>query len=125
MVVRQAGGIVLLGDQVVLRRTPKGEYLFPKGHLEPGESAEETARREVEEEVGLEAEIVAPLGEVCFHYQGDDYRVTMFLMRAIRRLPDWQDHLNRDTVVVPRDLVPSLLSFEDYRRLWSQAEKLL
>ncbi|MGE5619426.1 MAG: NUDIX domain-containing protein [Sphingomonadaceae bacterium] len=125
MVVRQAGGIVLLGDQVVLRRTPKGEYLFPKGHLEPGESAEETARREVEEEVGLEAEIVAPLGEVCFHYQGDDYRVTMFLMRAIRRLPDWQDHLNRDTVVVPRDRVPSLLSFEDYRRLWSQAEKLL
>lgn len=125
MIVEQAGGVVLLGDQVVLRRTAKGEYLFPKGHREPGESMEETARREVAEEVGLEAEIVAPLGEVDFSYQGDDYRVTMFLMRATRRLPEWADHLERDTVVASRDQLPSLLSFESYRRLWSRAEKLL
>ncbi|MHB0868765.1 MAG: NUDIX domain-containing protein [Chloroflexota bacterium] len=125
MIVRQAGGVVLLGDQVVLRRTARGEYLFPKGHVEPGESMEETARREVAEEVGLEAEIVAPLGDVDFSYQGDDYRVTMFLMRATRRLPEWADHLERDTVVAARDQLPSLLSFESYRQLWSRAEKLL
>ena len=53
MTVRQAGGVVLLGDQVVLRRTARGEYLFPKGHLEEGETEEETALREVAEETGL------------------------------------------------------------------------
>ncbi len=125
MIVKQAGGVVLMGHQVVLRRTARGEYLFPKGHIDPGETEEETARREVAEETGVEAEIVAPLGEIGFSYQGDDYRVAMFLMRVTRWLPDWPEHLARDTVVVPREQVAGLLSFESYRQLWAEAEKLL
>ncbi len=125
MIVKQAGGVVLMGHQVVLRRTARGEYLFPKGHIDPGETEEETARREVAEETGVEAGIVAPLGEIGFSYQGDDYRVAMFLMRVTRRLPDWPEHLARDTVVVPREQVAGLLSFESYRQLWAEAEKLL
>ncbi len=125
MIVKQAGGVVLMGDQVVLRRTPKGEYLFPKGHMEPGETEEETACREVAEETGVEAEIVAPLGEVSFSYQGDEYRVAMFLMRVTRWLPDWTEHLERDTVVAPRDRVAALLSFESYRQLWARAEQMM
>ena len=125
MTVRQAGGVVLLGDQVVLRRTARGEYLFPKGHLEEGETEEETALREVAEETGLEAEIVASLGEITFSYLGDQYQVAMFLMRAIRQLSDWPEHLGRDTVVVPREEVAALLSFENYRRLWAKAQALM
>lgn len=125
MIVPQAGGVVMMGDQVVLRRTAKGEYLFPKGHIDPGEIEEETARREVAEETGVEAEIVAPLGEIQFNYQGDDYRVTMFLMRVTRHLPDWPQHLEEDTVVVPREQVAVLLSFESYRQLWARAQTLL
>lgn len=125
MIVKQAGGVVLMGHQVVLRRTARGEYLFPKGHIDPGETEEETARREVAEETGVEAEIVVPLGEIGFSYQGDDYRVAMFLMRVTRWLPDWPEHLARDTVVVPREQVAGLLSFESYRQLWAEAEKLL
>lgn len=114
-----------MGDQVVLRLTPEGEYLFPKGHLEPDETLEGTAVREVAEETGLEAEIVARLGEVSFTYRGEEYQVTFFLMRATRQLPGWQDHLGRDVVVVPRQQVPVLLGFESYRRIWAQAEELL
>lgn len=125
MIVKQAGGVVLMGHQVVLRRTARGEYLFPKGHIDPGETEEETARREVAEETGVEAEIVVPLGEIGFSYQGDDYRVAMFLMRVTRWLPDWPEHLARDTVVVPREQVAGLLSFGSYRQLWAEAEKLL
>lgn len=125
LAVRQAGGVVLLDDRVVLRRTARGEYIFPKGHLDPGEAPEQTALREVAEETGLEAEIVAPLGEVRFVYQGEEYRVLFFLMRAVRELPEWRDHLGRDVAVVSVGEVPGLLSFEDYRRLWSRAERLL
>ncbi len=125
MIVPQAGGVVMMEDQVVLRRTAKGEYLFPKGHIDPGETEEETARREVAEETGVEAEIVAPLGEIQFSYQGDDYRVAMFLMRVIRHLTDWPQHLEADTVVVPREQVAVLLSFESYRQLWARAQTLL
>ncbi len=125
MVVRQAGGVVLLGDQVVLRLTPKGEYLFPKGHIDPGETLEETALREVDEETGLRAEIVARLGEVFFSYQGEEYQVTFFLMRATERLPEWEDHLGKDVVVMARERVAAHLSFESYRQIWAEAERLL
>ena len=37
----------------VLVRSLEGIYGFPKGHREPGETPEETALREIREEVGL------------------------------------------------------------------------
>ena len=37
----------------VLIRSLEGVYGFPKGHREPGESREQTALREIREEVGL------------------------------------------------------------------------
>jgi len=125
MTVRQAGGVVLLDGRVVLRRTAKGEYLFPKGHMEPGETAEQTAVREVEEETGLEVAIVADLGEVSFSYQAEEYLVNMFLMRVTRQLPQWQQHAGRDAVAVPLEKVRELLSFDSYRQVWSRAQRLL
>jgi 8-oxo-dGTP pyrophosphatase MutT (NUDIX family) len=125
LAVKQAGGVVLLGNRVVLRKTANGEYLFPKGHLEPGETAEQTAIREVAEETGLEARIVASVGPVYYTYLGDEYEVEFFLMRAIRELPNWQDHLATDTVTVPRGQVHDLLSFDNYRQLWTRAQRLL
>ena len=123
--VRQAGGIVLMGDQVVLRRTPKGEYLFPKGHIDPGETPEETAVREVAEETGLETKIIAPVWEASFSYHGDNYVVDFYLMNAIGRLADWQQHLATDVVTVPVEEVAGLLSFESYRHLWTRAEAMI
>lgn len=125
MIVRQAGGVVLLGDQTVLRRNTRGEYLFPKGHVEEGETLAQTALREVAEEVGVEAEIVAELGEVFFPYQGDQVQVAFYLMRVTHLLPEWQDHLKTDTELVPWQEAPDILSFENYRQLWSKAERLL
>lgn len=53
---RSAGGIVL-GDSgtiaLVQHRDSNGAWLFPKGHIEPGETDEQAARREIEEETGL------------------------------------------------------------------------
>jgi 8-oxo-dGTP pyrophosphatase MutT (NUDIX family) len=57
-VVRAAGGVVFRigprGPEILVVHRPKyGDWTFPKGKLEPGESDEECARREVEEETGL------------------------------------------------------------------------
>ncbi len=125
MIVHQAGGVVLLDGQLVLRRNAKGEYLFPKGHVEEGETLEQTAIREVAEEVGVEAEITTRLGEISFSYAGEDIVAAFFLMRGLRRLPEWEEHLRSDTIVVaPKEALP-LLSFENYRQLWRQAQALL
>jgi 8-oxo-dGTP pyrophosphatase MutT (NUDIX family) len=42
---------------------------LPKGHLDPGESAREAARREVREETGVTAELVDALGEIHYEFE--------------------------------------------------------
>ena len=70
-----AGGIVYRhspeGVQVVLvHRISERLWALPKGTPDAGETIEETALREVREETGLVARIVAPIGEVRYTYTG-------------------------------------------------------
>ena len=56
--VHAAGGVVRRGERVLLVHRPKyDDWTFPKGKLDPGESFEEAALREVEEETGLHCEL--------------------------------------------------------------------
>jgi 8-oxo-dGTP diphosphatase len=61
--VRAAGGVVLDEDgRVALVHRPKyDDWTLPKGKLYPGESFEEAALREVEEETGLRCRLVREL----------------------------------------------------------------
>jgi 8-oxo-dGTP pyrophosphatase MutT (NUDIX family) len=62
--IAQAGAVTVRrhasGAQVLLARARRNplEWIFPKGHIEPGETAEETAIRELQEEAGVAGEIV-------------------------------------------------------------------
>jgi 8-oxo-dGTP pyrophosphatase MutT (NUDIX family) len=89
-----AGGVVYRrsdeGVEVVLaaRRTRRGDLAWglPKGLVEPDETPEQAAVREVREETGLEAEVEASLGEIRYFYVWEGVRVRkavhFFLMRA-------------------------------------------
>lgn len=76
-----AGGVVVRGDQVIVivptRRGAQGQRVLglPKGHVDPGENAEQAARREVREEAGVEAALVEKLGDVRYFYQRDGQRI--------------------------------------------------
>ncbi|MEP0814616.1 MAG: NUDIX domain-containing protein [bacterium] len=48
----------------VIRSDGREEWLLPKGHLDPGESPEAAALREVCEETGIAPERLRPLGEI-------------------------------------------------------------
>src|ERR1700752_2975610 len=50
-------------------------WSLPKGHLEPGESAEAAAIREVAEETGITGQVLAPLGTIDFWFVADGHRV--------------------------------------------------
>jgi len=54
-------------DRISKRRTTR----LPKGKVDPGESLEDTAVREVAEEIGLRARIVGALGHVEYDYAQD------------------------------------------------------
>jgi len=55
--VRAAGGVVLRDGAVLLVHRPEyDDWSLPKGKLDPGETWEDAARREVEEETGLDCE---------------------------------------------------------------------
>ena len=64
--VEAAGGVVLDDEgRVVLVHRPKyDDWSLPKGKLDPGESFEEAALREVEEETGLRCRLVRELPAV-------------------------------------------------------------
>ena len=89
-----AGGLVLdRGADIPLaaligRRDRRGRLLWslPKGHIEAGESTEDAAVREVEEETGIRGRLLAPLGTIDFWFVADGRRIHKtvhhFLMEA-------------------------------------------
>lgn len=91
-IVRAAGGLVENDGGDILIMTRKGWRDLPKGHIDEGESAEEAAVREVQEETGLlDVEIVAPLCSTYhFHnaYGRWEIKETVwFLMHAVGENP--------------------------------------
>jgi 8-oxo-dGTP diphosphatase len=66
-IVRAAGGIVVRDGRVLLVHRPAyDDWTLPKGKLDEGESWEEGALREVEEETGLSCELGEELGRVRY-----------------------------------------------------------
>ena len=66
---------------ITARRQPH-EWVYPKGHIERLETPEQAALREVHEESGVNAEIVAPLEDVRIRVAGEAQIIRYFLMRA-------------------------------------------
>lgn len=66
VVYRRAGDVIEVA--LAAHRTRRGELAWglPKGEIEPDETAEQAAVREVREETGLEAEIEASLGDIRY-----------------------------------------------------------
>lgn len=81
-----AGGVVIRGEKFIALRRHNGVWLLPKGHVDPGETLEETSLREVEEETGLKATLGEKLGETSYsHTEGGrlhQKRVHWYLMES-------------------------------------------
>jgi len=66
--VLAAGGVVVRKGQIAVVHRPKyDDWTLPKGKLDPGESFEQAALREVEEETGMRCTLGDYLGHRSYH----------------------------------------------------------
>jgi 8-oxo-dGTP diphosphatase len=118
-VVRAAGGIVERDGRVLLVHRPEYEdWSFPKGKLVEGESWEEGALREVEEETGLRCELGEEAGRTRYvDSRGRNKEVRYFRMTSADE-PRAQNEVDEVRWVEP-DAAAGLLSYERDRSLLS------
>ncbi len=84
--ILKGGGVVVNSDnQILLYKGEHTSFSFPKGHVEKGETAEETAVREVYEETGLKTKILKSLPNLEYfnEFVGKNVRVKMFLLLPV------------------------------------------
>ena len=79
-----AGGVVFdEAGRVLLIRDRNGFWVFPKGHIDPGETPEEAAVREVLEETGVRARVLAALTTTRYRNdRGEEREIRWYLMRG-------------------------------------------
>jgi 8-oxo-dGTP pyrophosphatase MutT (NUDIX family) len=87
-VIHAAGGVVLRRagpdtEVLVVHRNRRADWSLPKGKLDPGESAEQAAVREVEEETGVRAELLDELPSVTYRVGDGVKRIRWWRMRPV------------------------------------------
>jgi len=118
--VLAAGGLVVREDGrvVVIHRPRYDDWSLPKGKLDPGESFEDGALREVEEETGIRGRIVGELQPVSYlDRKGRDKLVRWYRME----IDDAGEFAPSDEVDELRWLTPdaalALVSYDHDRKL--------
>jgi len=84
--IEQAGAIVVRPGKasprvllVTARRNPRN-WIFPKGHIEKGESRKDAAVREAREEAGVDGTVSGSAGTMAFEFGSNTYRVHYFVI---------------------------------------------
>ncbi len=131
-----AGGVVYrkTGDKIEIiigKHSGHHRWVLPKGWVEEGETKEETAKREVKEEVGVEVEVGEPIGDFYIYFTneaGKHVRKTnyFFLMKYISGDPvkghGWE--MEEAKWVLPSEAVEEL-TYPSEKEIVQKAVKLI
>jgi len=132
---QSAGGVLLvpIGRQllVALIRLRGGTVLaLPKGHIEDGESLDQTAQRETFEETGLRGDPIGALGDISYSFYSRERRtriakkVSFFLMHYRAGSPAHHNDEVEGVVLVPFERAKDALAYRGEREILARAEDL-
>ena len=132
-----AGGLVVDGLRtdasaaLIGRLDRRGRLLWslPKGHIEPGETPEQAAVREVAEETGITGDVVGELGTIDFWFVADGRRIHKTVHHYL--LVARSGELNADDIEVeevawvPLAELAGRLAYDDEKALLDVLPRLL
>ena len=137
-VVREysAGGLIF-DDQnrvaIIARHSRSGhlEWCLPKGHIEKGETPQQTAVREVHEETGILGEVIDSIATIDYWFTGTTQRVHKLVHHYALRQTGGEltvegdpDHEAEDAIWVRFDDLDDVLSYPNERKIaWLYARK--
>ena len=112
---------------------PPGLWALPKGRIDPGETGEATALREVAEETGARGRSLGKLGDVRYTFTWEGERifkvVSFFLVRYTGgRLGDLPPEFRHEVAEVrwlPLEEAPRLLAYGGERDMARKAQERL
>lgn len=138
-VVREysAGGLVFDTHgrvAIIARHSRSGhlEWCLPKGHIEKGETPQQTAVREIHEETGILGEVVDSIATIDYWFTGTSQRVHKLVHHfALRQIGGEltvdgdPDHEAEDAIWVSFEDLDDVLSYPNERKIaWLYAKKL-
>jgi 8-oxo-dGTP diphosphatase len=82
--IRAAGGVIVRDGRIAIVHRPRyDDWSLPKGKLDPGETWEEAALREVEEETGLRCRLEEELASTHYLSKGRPKTVRYWRMSVV------------------------------------------
>ena len=135
-----AGGVLvrqLDGEWVLAAIRPAGKpdglWVLPKGQIDPGESGEQAALREIAEETGAHGHSLGKIGDTRYWFSWEGERVfkvvSFFLVRyaggRLGDVPEEHRHEVAEARWLPLDEAPRLLAYRGEQDMARQAKARL
>lgn len=126
---KACGGVIVKGGKVLMVLQDNGVFAFPKGHVEEGETEEETALREILEETGLKTRLDTKKRiEFGYHISDKDIDKTVVLFVGEQAedgvVRAQEGEISRvEWVEIPE--VEKKLQFEEWKNAWEKARKII
>ena len=131
---RSCGAVIYTKDngqtEYVIVRSRQGFYGFPKGHVEGTETEQETALREVTEEVGLSVDLLPDFrveDSYLFTWDGEEHfkRVVYYLAEYSGQIPVAQESELSSVHLLSFEEAMSVFQFDNLKQILTKANTFL
>jgi bis(5'-nucleosidyl)-tetraphosphatase len=129
-----AGGVVFKKENkqtlwLIVKPQGTDRWQLPKGKIEEDENVFSAAKRETEEEGGVEIKVIKKIGSSTYFYFWEGTRrfkiVVYFLMQYIRDTKKGHDEEIEETQFLPFEEALKKLTFKDDKKIMEMGKKLM